>query len=131
MNYLIYVLSWIGFLVLPGLLLSIRLLYEKIMPWWLLTLLVLILSWVLTNSGVHFYYEYLSDLIESTPDPSRELMDEFGADGAKLVFALFFWLVIWLCLLVAVVADLSDFKTSTTKMECLDRTNHEEKKSLS
>ena len=93
MNYLIYVLSWIGFLVLPGLLLSIRLLYEKIMPWWLLTLLVLILSWVLTNSGVHFYYEYLSDLIESTPDPSRELMDEFGADGAKLVFALFFgWL---------------------------------------
>jgi len=93
MNYLIYVLSWIGFLVLPVLLLSIRLLYEKIMPWWLLTLLVLILSWVLTNSGVHFYYEYLSDLIESTPDPSRKLMGGFGADGAKLVFTLFFgWL---------------------------------------
>jgi len=53
MNYLIYMLSLIGFLVLPGLLLAIRLLREKIMPWWLLILLVLILSWGLLNSGVH------------------------------------------------------------------------------
>ena len=45
MNYLIYMLSLIGVLVLPGLLLAIRLLREKIMPWWLLILLVLILSW--------------------------------------------------------------------------------------
>ena len=93
MNYLIYMLSLIGFLVLPGLLLAIRLLREKIMPWWLLILLVLILSWGLLNSGVHSYYEYLFDLIESTPDPSQELLDEFGSDGAKLVFTLFFgWL---------------------------------------
>ena len=63
------------------------------MPWWLLIFLVLIFSWVLINSTVYFYYGYLYDLIESTSDPSQELLDEFGADGAKLVFALFFgWL---------------------------------------
>ena len=93
MNYLVYILSWIGFLILPGFLLLIRLLNEKIMPWWLLIFLVLIFSWVLINSTVYFYYGYLYDLIESTSDPSQELLDEFGADGAKLSFALFFgWL---------------------------------------
>mgnify|MGYP001437164246 FL=1 len=93
MNYLVYILSWIGFLILPGFLLLIRLLNEKIMPWWLLIFLVLIFSWVLINSTVYFYYGYLYDLIESTSDPSQELLDEFGAGGAKLVFALFFgWL---------------------------------------
>ena len=63
------------------------------MLWWLLIFLVLIFSWVLINSTVYFYYGYLYDLIESTSAPSQELLDEFGADGAKFVFALFFgWL---------------------------------------
>ena len=129
MNYLIYMLSLIGFLVLPGLLLAIRLLREKIMPWWLLILLVLILSWGLLNSGVHSYYEYLFDLIESTPDPSQELLDEFGSDGAKLVFTLFFgwlygcvYLVPWL--LIYQILRFLQRKWSASSNRDTNRWNH-------
>lgn len=73
--------------------LATRFVKSKIMPWWLVFLVITVGSWLLTNATVFFYYEHLGALMHSQENPPQELIDRWAADGAKRVFALFFgWL---------------------------------------
>lgn len=78
------------FLALPPCVLAIRFFKPKRMPWWLVAIIIPLASWVLVLGTVATYYEHLGVLIDSEPNPSDELMEEWASDGAKKVFALFF-----------------------------------------
>lgn len=92
MNHVLYVLSFLAFLTLPIPLLAFRQLRH--IPWWVVFLSMAVLGWLFVNAGVRFYYDYLGDLVAAYGDkPPLDLLDRWSADGAKLVFALFFgWL---------------------------------------
>ncbi len=94
MNALIHKVCLFSFLLLPALLLAVRFLRPRWMPWWAIPLILALLGWVLVNATVHFYYESLNDLAKSYGDNvPPELMTRIANDGAKLAFALFFgWL---------------------------------------
>ncbi len=91
--YFLYIAALVAFLVFPVLLLYVKHKLGSRVRWWLIILAVPLLSWLCINAIVVFYYEYLGELIELDPSPSLALVDEWSADGAKRVFALFFgWL---------------------------------------
>jgi hypothetical protein len=93
-NHTIYLICLWGFLVLPAVLLCLRAARPAFMRWWLLLVLVSIGGWILVNGAIHFYYAHLDDLLLPYGDhPPKDLMERRSADGAKLVFGLFFgWL---------------------------------------
>jgi hypothetical protein len=91
MNHTLYLVSLLAFLALPIILLIVRATRPRVMRWWLLIMLLSIVGWLLVNSTVHFYYAYLDDLLRSYGDQAPlSLLERRAADGAKLVFALFF-----------------------------------------
>ena len=91
MNRILYLAGWWSFILLPILLLSYRAAWPKRLPWWLLLLLLSVVGWLLVCGTVHFYYAYLDDLLRPYNNhPPAALMQRRTADGAKLVFALFF-----------------------------------------
>ena len=61
------------------------------MPWWLVFGLLAVVGWLLVNGTVHFYYADFDDLLRPYGDHvPADLLKSRCADGAKLVFALFF-----------------------------------------
>jgi hypothetical protein len=91
MNRILHLVSLWGFLSLPVILLSVRAARPRFMRWWLLLILLSVVGWLLVYGTVHFYYAYLDDLLRPYGDNAPlELLERRSADGAKLVFALFF-----------------------------------------
>ncbi len=91
MNHTLYISCLLLFLLLPSSVLILRYFKKRLISWWLILLIIPIFSWVMINGVVYFYYEYLSDVISQYGDNCPpELMDEWGADGAKRVVALYF-----------------------------------------
>jgi len=91
MNRAIYLTCLDSFFLLPILLLFFRAFRPSLMRWWLLVVLVAVLSWLFVNGAVHFYFAYLDDLLIAFGNhPPDQLLETRAADGAKLVFAFFF-----------------------------------------
>ena len=91
MNHILHLVSLWAFLALPIILLIVRATRPRLMRWWLLIMLLSVVGWLLVNSTVHFYYAYLDDLLRPYGDHAPlDLLERRAADGAKLVFALFF-----------------------------------------
>ena len=63
MNEALYIACTTLFFVAAPVLLAIRLVSPRRMPWWLLVILVGALGWVLSNLTVHFYFQHLDDLL--------------------------------------------------------------------
>jgi hypothetical protein len=107
-NELYHSLSTASFLALPPVLLLVRFLAPRRMPWLLLVLLVRSFGWVFSNLAVYFYYETLNDQLNAAGGVNgapQELIDRWQSDGAKRVFAYFAgWLyaLIYLLPLLAV-----------------------------
>jgi hypothetical protein len=93
-NHVLFIIAFIGLLLLPGILLGWRTLSPEAMPWWLVLVLAAAMGWMFTNGTVYFYCEYLNDLVLAAgPNPSPELVERLTNDGAKRVFAAVFgWL---------------------------------------
>jgi len=90
-NKALYIASLTGFLLLPFGLLLIRAWRPKLMPWWAMPIIIAALGWILVNSTVYYYFEYLDVLIRPYGDnPPPELEARWANDGAKRVFALVF-----------------------------------------
>ena len=91
MNQVIYLTCLWAFFALPPVVLCIRALWPKRMPWWLAAGLVSVLGWLLVNTTVHFYYAYFDDLLKPYGNHvPADLLHERCADGAKMIFALLF-----------------------------------------
>ncbi|MCU4653274.1 hypothetical protein N8I71_10545 [Roseibacterium sp. SDUM158016] len=79
--------------MLPAVLLAARFFWRK-PPWWLIILLIIIVGWTTYFFTVVGHFEELNELVETTENPSQELLDEAYSDGGPLVFALLFgWLI--------------------------------------
>lgn len=92
-----YYITFTGlFLAASPLLVAVRLVNPKRMPWWLLGTLAALLGWIFANLAVHFYYQHLDDLLTAAGGVNgapQDLIDRWQNDGAKLAFAyLFGWL---------------------------------------
>ncbi len=87
MNSALYYFSLGSFLLLPGLLLSIRYFHPCRMPWWAVAALLTVAGWVLVNGTVYFGFKHLGEMIESHPNPPEEWMEQYVSDGAPRVFA--------------------------------------------
>ena len=90
MNQFLYLFCLWSFLVLPIILLGIRVLNRRFMPWWLLLSLIPILGWIFVNGTVTFSYQHLRELHDGYSNAPPELTARLTSDGAKRVFALFF-----------------------------------------
>lgn len=92
MNGLYHFASTTLFLAVPPLLLLVRFLAPRRMPWSLLVLLVVFFGWLFSNLAVYFHYETLSDQlaaaggVEGAP---QALIDRWQSDSAKRIFAYF------------------------------------------
>jgi hypothetical protein len=119
MNHILFLVCLWGFLALPVILLSVRAARPTLLRWWLLLILLSVFGWLLVNGAVHFYYAYLDDLLLSYGDHvPNDLLQRRAADGAKLVFALFFgwayglvYLIPWLLIYSVVQASRRYFAT--------------------
>jgi hypothetical protein len=82
------------FLVSPPILLGIRFLRPRWLPWPVVLPLAVLLTWVAANVAVHFRFEALGDeLLRHGDSPPRELVEQWASDGGKRMAALFFgWL---------------------------------------
>jgi hypothetical protein len=81
--------STVAFLVLPLVLLVLREKGTLKTPLWRIYLLYCLAGWLLINVSVQTYFASLDRLVESTPNPSDELLRKWSSDGAAQVFALF------------------------------------------
>jgi hypothetical protein len=95
-NEVYHITSTALFLAVSPLLVAVRFMKPKRMPWWLLVILAAVLGWLFSNSAVYFYYENLSDRLAAAGGVNgapQDLIDRWQSDGAKRVFAyLFGWL---------------------------------------
>jgi hypothetical protein len=96
------------FLITPPLLLGLKLLGQKKIPWWLALLIISLVGWLSVNAAVYFGFEYLAKLLTESPHNSV-LAEKAQDDGAAQVFALLFgWLyaliysIPWLIIFVLV-----------------------------
>ena len=81
------------FTLLPVVLLASRFFWRR-PPWWVIILLIIILGWATYFLGVVTHAEDLYELVESTENPSQELLEEAYLDSGPLVFAAFMgWVV--------------------------------------
>jgi hypothetical protein len=91
-NELYHFTSTASFLVLPPLLLLVRFLAPKRMPWLRLVLLVAFCGWVFSDLAVYFHYEILNEQLAAAGGVNsapRDLIAQWQSDGAKRVFAYF------------------------------------------
>ena len=114
MNEAFHFTSTALFLAVPVLLLAVRFLRPRRMPWWLLTFLAGLLAWIFSNLAVYFYYERLDDLLAAAGGVNgapQELIDRWQSDGAKRVFAYMFG---WLYGLIYLVPWLAVYALAVT-----------------
>ena len=58
MNYILYILAIGMFYALPIILMGVKALRPKMMPWWLAFVFAAGLGWVLANASIFFYYNH-------------------------------------------------------------------------
>jgi hypothetical protein len=94
-------------LVLVPAVVALRFLAPKRLPWWALTLLVVVTSWVLMNLTVYFSQAHVSDLVMRAggfDGAPQSLLDDWANDGGAKTFAFLFGWVPGLALLVPCLA---------------------------
>ena len=81
------------FLCLPPVLLASRFFWRK-PPWWVIIPLIVIVGWATYFLSVVTHVEHLQELVQSTKNPDKELLDQAYSEGGPLVFAAFLgWMV--------------------------------------
>lgn len=90
--YMGWICSVVAFLAWPATLLAIRYVRPRWMPWFAILIGVGLIGWVLWGLQISARNEYLDRVVRSlaNPDPNDPLVDEWQADGARNVFALYF-----------------------------------------
>ena len=78
-----------SFSVVPAVLFAARFVWGR-PRWWVIVALIVIVGWAAYFIAVVDHFEELYKRVETTENPSQELLDEAYSDGGPLVFAAFF-----------------------------------------
>jgi hypothetical protein len=90
MNDFLFSLSVASFLLIPPVVFWIMLSRpRRARTWWIVMPLVVLVGWAAYLGFTIFYYAALGDELAASANPDPELMEHWGNDGAKLIFALF------------------------------------------